>query len=151
MKAQIALRFDSHVLKELAANVEPFDFTGGTEGRTIGEAEFMAADWLKTMLDSMDIDGEKPPAPTFGNAPRHNGKVMCIGVTAGKDAIEKVTASEAARRLGVTPGRVTQMLDAGQLSGWREGHRTWVTLDSVKARIEEKPRSGRPPRKRATA
>jgi excisionase family DNA binding protein len=58
--------------------------------------------------------------------------------------VRKVTASEAARRLGVSPGRVTQMIAANQLEGYREGQRTWVTIDSIEARLAEAHPAGRP-------
>ena len=67
-----------------------------------------------------------------------------MGVEASRETVRKVPASEAARRLGVSPSRVTQMLAAGRLEGWREGRRTWVTLDSVEARLAEHPSTGRP-------
>ena len=51
---------------------------------------------------------------------------------------------EEARMLGVTPGRVTQMVSAEQLQPFRRGGRTLITLDSVEARIAAAPKSGRP-------
>ncbi|MBQ6524438.1 MAG: HicB family protein, partial [Atopobiaceae bacterium] len=66
---------------------------------------------------------EDIPVPTFGNEPQHGDRVVVFAVEAGLDTVRKVTASEAARMLGVSPGRVTQMLGANQLEGWREGRR----------------------------
>lgn len=126
---------------------EPFDMPGATEGDTFGEAEMMAADWLKTEMEHRDMNGIPFPSPTFGNTARHpGGRVVCFAVVAGRDTVEKVSASEAARRLNVTPARVTQMLVANQLAGWRDGPRTWVTVDSINARLAEHPRPGRPSR-----
>lgn len=122
----------------------PFDMLGGTQGETYEECCEMAADWLRVEMEYRDMHGEGFPVPTFGNEPRNGGRVVVFAVVAGKDTVRKVTASEAARMLGVSPGRVTQMLDANQLEGWREGRRTWVTVDSVEARIAEAPKAGRP-------
>lgn len=123
----------------------PFDFDGATEGRDFGDACEMAGDWLRVTVEDAAMHGKALPAPTFGNGPRHEGgRVIAFATDAGLDTVRKVTASEAARMLGVTPGRVTQMLDAGRLEGWREGHRTWVTVDSVEARLAESPKAGRP-------
>lgn len=69
---------------------------------------------------------------------------MIFGVSAGLETIEKVTATEAARMLGVTQGRVTQMIREARLHGWKEGRNTYVSLDSVRARLAERPRAGRP-------
>ena len=81
----------------------------------------------------------------FGNEARHpGGKVIAFATDAGRDTVRKVTASETARMLDVTPGRVTQMIDAGLLTACREGHRTWVSDDSAKARLAESPKAGRP-------
>ena len=38
-----------------------------------------------------------------------------------------VSAAQAARELGVSAGRVTHMIDAGILDGYRSGRRTYVT------------------------
>lgn len=122
----------------------PFDFLGGTQGKTFGEACEMAADWLRVECEHRAMHEEAFPAATFGNDPQHGGKVVVIGVEAGRDTVRKVTASEAARRLGVSPGRVTQMIAANQLEAFREGKRTWVTIDSIEARLSESHPVGRP-------
>lgn len=127
---------------------EPFDMEGATEGHSYSEAEFMAADWLQVMMEHLAIHEEPFPTPTYDHEPLHKGgKVICFAVRAGRDTVRKLTASDAARKLGVTPGRVTQLLDAGQLEGWREGHRTWITADSVEARLARGPHPGRPSQK----
>ena len=128
----------------------PFDMLGGTQGKTYDDCCKMAADWLRTEMEYRAMHDEGFPVPTFGNEPKHGGRVVVFAVMAGKDTVRKVTAAEAARMLGVSPGRVTQMLSANLLEGWREGHRTWVTVDSVEARLAERPSAGRP-RKTAQA
>lgn len=122
----------------------PFDFQGGTQGESYAEACEMAADWLRTECEYRAMHEEPFPKATFGNEPQRGGRVVVIGVEADRDTVRKVTASEAARRLGVSPGRVTQMIAANQLEGYREGQRTWVTIDSIEARLAEAHPAGRP-------
>ena len=129
----------------------PFDFVGGTQGETYAEACEMAADWLRVECEHRAMHEEGFPRATFGNEPRHGGTVIVVGVEASRDTVRKVTASEAARRLGVSPGRVTQMIAADQLEAFREGKRTWVTLDSIEARLAEEHPAGRPRKELATA
>ena len=124
--------------------VLPFDMDGGTQGTSFDDACEMAADWLRIKCEDALMYGKELPHPTFGNEPRHGGRVVLLGIDASLDTIRKVTASEAARRLGVTPGRVTQMIAAGLLEAFREGRRTWVTLDSVEQRLAEERKAGRP-------
>ena len=124
----------------------PYDLPGGTQGEDFEDLCLMVADWLKVTIEEHEVKGLELPAPTFGNTPRHGGTNMVFGVSAGLETIEKVTASEAARMLGVTQGRVSQMVRDARLFGWREGRNSYVSLDSVRARLEEKPRAGRPRR-----
>lgn len=129
----------------------PYDLPGGTQGEDFEDLCLMVADWLKTTLEDFDMRDETPPRPTFGNAPRHGGTNMVFAVQAGRETVEKVTASEAARLLGVTPARITQMLASARLIGYRDGRNTYVTMDSVRARLEERPRGGRPRKREAVA
>lgn len=122
----------------------PYDMAGGTQGETIEEVCHMAADWLQTEMEYRDMDGEDFPEATFGNEPKHGGQTLIVAVNAGRDTVKKVSASDAARMLDVTPGRVTQMIAAGYLHAFKEGHKTWVTVDSINARLAEKPKAGRP-------
>ena len=55
-----------------------------------------------------------------------------------------MTASEAARALGVSTARVAQLINAGSLDSWKDGTKRMVSKASVDARIEYAPKSGRP-------
>lgn len=121
----------------------PYDLEGGTEGEGFDNLCEMVADWLKVTLEDYDMRREEPPKPTYGNKPRYGGTNMLVEVSAGRETVEKISATEAARRLGVTQGRVTQMLSAHQLDGWRDGRNTWVTLDSVNARLSDMQSAGK--------
>ena len=63
---------------------------------------------------------------------------------ASLDTVPAVTASEAAELLGVSRARVSQMLKAGLLMGFRKGRDSFITRYSVDARLREKPKAGRP-------
>ena len=73
-----------------------------------------------------------------------------VAVDAGKETVSRMTAAAAARELGVTPGRVSQMVKAGLLESFEMDGRTWLSRGSVEARKEEAPKAGRP-RKAAVA
>lgn len=128
----------------------PYDMEGGTHGKDFKEVCEMAADWLQTEMEHRAMHDLPFPESTFDNAPRHGGRNIVVAVNAGKDTVPKVLPSEAARMLGVTPGRVTQMMDADQLEWFEDAGRKWVTVYSVEARLADQPKPGRP-KKAATA
>ena len=131
----------------------PYDMDGGTQGEDFRDACESAADWLQSEMEHRAMRGDPFPEPTFGNEPEHGGRTVIVAVNAGKDTIRKVSASKAAKMLGVTPGRVTQMVAAGKLDGFKDddGVHSWITLDSVEARLAEQPKAGRPKKEKATA
>lgn len=49
-------------------------------------------------------------------------------------------ASEAAKILNVTPGRIRQLLESGELEGVKDGGRWRIPRRAVHARLEENPR-----------
>ena len=122
----------------------PFDMEGGTQGETLEETCRMAADWLQTEMEYRAMNDEEIAKATFGNKPVHSGQTLIVSVNAGKETVEKVSASDAARMLGVSLGRVTQMISAGLLQAFKDGHKTWVTVDSINARLDSAPKAGRP-------
>ena len=123
----------------------PFDFEGGTQGMDTREVAEMAADWLKTEIEQRIINGEEIPSETLGHEPEHDGgRILIVAVDASLDTVDAVSASEAARMLGVTNGRVSQMVKAGQLQGFKRGRDAYVTLASGEQRISESPKAGRP-------
>lgn len=122
----------------------PFDFDGGTQGRDLHDAVDMAYDWLFGTVQWELQHGHALPNATFDNEPKHGGKIIAIAINPDVDEMSKITSAEAARRLGVTPGRVSQMLKSGKLAGYKDGRTTWVMLDSVIARDKSTPSAGRP-------
>lgn len=124
--------------------VLPFDMDGGTQGADFAEACKMAADWLKTEMEHRAMRGMPFPEATFGNEPHEGGRTVIVAVEAGKETVPRMTAAAAARELGVTSGRVSQMVKAGQLETFEMDGRAWVTRGSVEARKKEAPTVGRP-------
>lgn len=122
----------------------PFDMDGGTQGRSIKEVSEMAADWLQTEMEHRAMHDIPFPEATFGNRVKHGGERLLVAVNADKSTVSRMTAAEAARRLGVTRARVSQMVDANLLETFELDGRTWVTEGSVNARLAEKPKAGRP-------
>lgn len=122
----------------------PFDFDGGTQGKDLRQAAEMAADWLKTEIEYRLMDGEDIPEATLGHEPERGGRVLLVAVEASLDTVESVTATEAASMLGVSRPRISQMIKACQLQAFKKGRDTLVTVDSINARLAERPKAGRP-------
>ena len=70
----------------------PYDWQGGTQGKTFEEACEMAADWLRVMCEDCAMHDKEFTKPTFGNDPRNGGRVVLIGIEAGRATVSKVTA-----------------------------------------------------------
>jgi predicted RNase H-like HicB family nuclease len=129
----------------------PFGMDGATQGKDIAETCLMAADWLRAEIEHRLLHGLAIPPATFGNEPVEGGSCMVVSVEAGLDSIRRVSASEAARTLGVSPSRVTHMIRDGLLEAFKDGHKTYVTVASIEARLAEPRKSGRPRKELATA
>lgn len=122
----------------------PFVLDGATQGTSFNDACEMAAEWLKTEIETRLMHGVDIPGSTFDHEPENGGKVVIVAVSASLEEVPKVTASKAAEMLGVTRGRVSQMCAKAQLESFKDGGIVWVTLDSIKSRIAERPHAGRP-------
>lgn len=120
----------------------PYDLEGATQGEDWSDLVDMVLDWLKVYLEDCDMHGKSLPKATFGNAPRYGGTNLVVAMQAGRETVEKVTATEAARLLGVSRGRISQMLKSALLEGWQEGRNTYVTVDSLKCRLDPNDRWG---------
>ncbi len=123
-----------------------------SQGDDIKDAVEMAADAGKTYIAALMKDGESIPGATVREVPEGDREAWVFFETDESYIVDGpvVSAAQAARDLGLSAGRVTHMLDAGLLEGYREGRRTWVTTASVEARKAAPVAAGRP-RKAATA
>lgn len=117
-----------------------------TYGETYAEAATMALDAMRTYVASLLLHGDTLPSPTFEEPkPGTQAMLACFETEPG-DIVEGevISAAEASRRLGVTPGRITHMLSSGVLTGYRRGRRTYISVESVKQRLAQTPKPGRP-------
>lgn len=117
---------------------------GATFGKTLEEAVEMAADFLSEVVDDHLMNGTQLPETHFGHNPEHGGKIIAIAVSRELGNIPSMTAADAARELGVSTARVSQLINAGLLDSWKDGTKRLVSRESVKARKEESPKPGRP-------
>lgn len=117
---------------------------GGTQGENFDDAVEMAADWLREMALDCEMRGAIVPKLPLGNEPRHGGRVVTMVVEASLSDIPAVTAKEAAGLLGVSRARVSQLCKAGHLESWTVGRTRMVSLESVRLRLAEERRAGRP-------
>ena len=122
-----------------------------SRGDSYKDAVFMAADAMKTWIASALSHGETI-LDYHREYPSENTQVTSIFIEVDEGFIidgPVVSAAQAARELKVTAGRITQMIDAGILDGYREGRRTFVSEASIKARKLDPKNAGRPKRNQA--
>lgn len=111
-------------------------------GKTIRKACENAAEALRLFIASAIDNGEKLPRSTFHNPPR---VVLCVEVGADfVDSSRCMSTKDAAEYLGVTPGRVSQLIKSGGLDAAMVNGRRMVTIASVDARKENPPAPHRP-------
>lgn len=123
----------------------PLTFDGeGTFGDDLEDAVESAADWLACVVDDHLMSGEPMPPMSFGHEPEHGGRVIAVAVSRELGDIPAMTAADAARELGVSTARVSQLISAGLLDSWRDGTKRMVSRASVEARKESDPKPGRP-------
>lgn len=120
------------------------DWGGATFGDDLEDAVESAADWLAGMVDDCLANGRELPPATFGAEPAHGGRMIAVAVSRELSDIPAMTAADAARALGVSTARISQLVSAGLLDSWRDGTRRMVSRASVEARLEDPPRPGRP-------
>lgn len=120
------------------------DFGEGTFGCNFDDAVENAADWLKETVIDVLLERESLPEMHFGYESKHGGRIIAIAVVVELSDIPAMTASDAARELGVSPARIDQLIKAGLLDSWKDGSKRMVSRDSVNARKEYAPKAGRP-------
>lgn len=112
----------------------PFDFEGATEGFSKQECLEMAADLLTSEIQHRLMHRDNLPEPTIDNSPQYEGKIYSLAIGTGIGAIPRMLKSEAARTLGISQGRVTQLVKSGKLETFSYQGREYVTKASVDAR-----------------
>ena len=117
---------------------------GGTFGSDLNDAVESAADFLPCMVDDHLMGGVDLLAPDFGHEPQHGGKIISVAVSRKLNDIPAVTAVDAARMLGVSSARVSQLINAGLLDSWKDGAKRMVSNASIEARLADAPKAERP-------
>ena len=114
------------------------------QGDTFMEAVESISDGVETHLAALAEYGM--PVPAAGPVVAGDGEV--VYVYANTDTVSlgepSMAAAEAARALDVTPGRVSQLMREGRLSGERTVSGTNVTVASVEAYQASRRSAGRP-------
>lgn len=118
-----------------------------SQGSDLTEASLNAAEALEVHIGGFLLDGEDLPASTFGHE-LPEGALRAIVVASLTDEEVKarsyLTIGEAAEALGVTPGRVSQLITRGLLQAIGEGTGRRVSPESVQYRLDNPKPAGRP-------
>lgn len=136
--------YEATVTKEPDGYILTFrDFPDiATDGDTIEEVCTHAVELLQLLIAGYLDDGVMVPHPTFSD---HPDVIISAEVTDETIAETKcMSITEAAEYLGITQGRVSQLLDSGGLEQYNIGGRRMVTIASVNARKNGKASAGRP-------
>lgn len=117
------------------------DFDAVTQGEDIQECAEMGADLLWIMIDDY-LQLDKPlPKPTYPT--EHEGLLMALSVEVDTER-GLLTTGMAAVELGVSKARVRQMVCSGQLASKKIGRDNYVYLWSIRERLANPPKAGRP-------
>lgn len=111
-------------------------------GKSVRKACENAAQALRLFIAEELDNGRKLPRATFHNPPR---VVLCVDVDASFISASKcMTTKQAAEELGVTAGRVSQLIRSGGLEAVEVDGRRMVTIASVNERKANPPAPHRP-------
>lgn len=122
----------------------PFSRDGVTEGYNLNDAIRMSADWLREAALDYLMRGEAWPELPLGTSPTMGGRMITIAIETGLDEVPAMTATEAAKALGVSTARVAQLCKAELLTTWKVGRTRMVSVESVETRLAEDSKPGRP-------
>jgi len=122
-----------------------------TQGEDLEDAVREAAAALEFWIIGNILDENVVPKATYGNHV-DDGYVIAISVCPrpAAEVIEYISTPEAARMLGVSDGRIRQMVASGQLPAKKEGRDNMVRFTDVEA-LRTKPRKAGRPKKEAAA
>lgn len=122
----------------------PFGDFEGAAGATANEALDAAAanlcSWAQEKLES----GSELPWADVGHAAQHGGTIVVVAIEPQAPPPRTVSMAEAAQLLGVTTSCVSSLCKRGKLVSWKVGGARLVELESIQARLREKPGPGRP-------
>jgi predicted RNase H-like HicB family nuclease len=118
-----------------------------TQGADLKEAVLNAAEVLELTLADVVDEGTEPPVPTYGNDHDADAFTALVSVEMSDEKVRLmgfVGSTEAAQVLGVSKGRVAQLVASGQLESVGEGTARLVSLRSINQRLATRRGAGRP-------
>lgn len=124
------------------------DWDAYTFGDDYKDAVYMANDLLKLMIYGSIEDGFSMPEARYDHEVPKGARL--VGIVVDDRDLEPepecMDVAHAAEILGVTVGRVHAMLKSGILTGHKEGNLWMIDVQSVKDRVNNPRRGGRPRR-----
>jgi predicted RNase H-like HicB family nuclease len=118
-----------------------------TQGADLKQAVLNAAEVLELTLADYIGDGLEPPVPVFGRNQGIGTTIALVTVDVTEEDVRRmgfVASSEAAHMLGVSKGRVAQLVVRGQLESMGAGTSRLISLQSINDRLAQAPCAGRP-------
>jgi excisionase family DNA binding protein len=118
-----------------------------TQGRTRRQIAKNAAETLELALADYILEGKEPPAPVFGHDVPEGGETIIVSVTVTEEDARMmgyVSSKEAAKMLGISKGRVSQLAASGQLESVGTGTARRISLESINERLAHPHPAGRP-------
>ncbi|MDY4522918.1 MAG: type II toxin-antitoxin system HicB family antitoxin [Atopobium sp.] len=111
-------------------------------GDNIKEAVENIAAALRFVIADYIEQGKKLPRAVFSNPPQ---VVLCVEVdNLFVESTKCLTVTQAAEELGVSRGRISQLIDSGALDGTIVGGKRMITIASVNERKKNPPAAHRP-------
>jgi predicted RNase H-like HicB family nuclease len=120
-----------------------------TQGKTLKEVALNAIETLALALADHIEDSTEPPAPAFGHAHSNDATLLLVATEISESDVKRmgaVNSTEAARMLGVTKGRVAQLVSRGQLESVGKTTERLISLRSINDRLAACRTPGRPRR-----
>jgi predicted RNase H-like HicB family nuclease len=118
-----------------------------TQGTTLQEVSLRAIETLALALADYVEDGTEPPVASFGHDHANDSSLLLVSTTLTDEDIRNmgaVSSTEAAHMLGLSKGRVAQLVARGQLESVGEGTSRLISLRSIHERRNAPRRVGRP-------
>lgn len=117
-----------------------------TQGDDMQDVCEMASDALSMTLSVMVEDGQPLPDPTYGRDSSGSRRIIAFAVNLEDEGCmsERVTVSEAADMLSVTPQRIQALIKSGDLESCKIGTSRMIDQQSVLDYRARRSGAGRP-------
>jgi len=133
---------------DASCTIELPDWGVTTEGSSLKDALEMGVDLLRTEVTYALANNRPLPEPHFDHRRSDNEERVILSVDVTSESAKQewpwISTSEAAELLGVTIGRIHQLINAGTLRSTKEGRDMFVLRSDVERRLASSPQAGRP-------